>query len=151
MVSLILDSAVIATVRTSAHAFKSSINRAEKEGAQTVSSPKKIFHIVSKASWAAAQQVGEYRGDTLLSEGFIHCSQINQVLFVANARFKGREDLVLLSIDETRVTPEVKYEEGEVGVLFPHIYGPLNIDAVVGTNELLPDHDGLFKLPEGVD
>jgi uncharacterized protein (DUF952 family) len=116
-----------------------------------VSSPKKIFHILSKASWAAAQQVGEYRGDTLLSEGFIHCSLIHQVLFVANARFKGREDLVLLSINETRVTPEVKYEEGEVGVLFPHIYGPLNLDAIIGAYELLPDQDGLFRLPEGVD
>ncbi len=112
-----------------------------------MSSSTLIFHIISKSSWIAAQQASEYRADTLVTEGFIHCSRVDQVLFVANNRFKGRQDLLLLEISEARVTPEVKYEEGEVGVLFPHIYGPLNLDAVVGTYELLPGPDGLFQLP----
>jgi uncharacterized protein (DUF952 family) len=90
-----------------------------------------IFHIATRDAWDAAARAGEYRADTLETEGFIHCSEAHQVAAVANARFRGREDLVLLWVDPARVRAEIKYEDASDGSgKFPHIYGPLNTDAV---------------------
>ena len=92
-----------------------------------------IQHITTAAAWDAARAAGSYRGDTLEPEGFIHCSEPHQVAGVAEAFYKGREGLVLLDIDPGKVTPEIKYEGG-----FPHVYGPLNLDAVTGVRPLPP-------------
>ncbi len=81
-------------------------------------------------------------------EGFIHCSTPAQVLQVANARFRGQSDLLLLSIETDRVGPEIRYENLEGGEqLFPHVYGELNTDAVVRVAEFRPESDGSFKMP----
>jgi uncharacterized protein (DUF952 family) len=90
-----------------------------------------IQHITTAAAWEAARADGSYRGDTLETEGFIHCSEPHQVADVAESFYKGRDGLVLLDIDPAKVTPEIKYEGG-----FPHIYGPLNVDAVTGARPL---------------
>ena len=88
-----------------------------------------------------------YSGDTLQSEGFIHCSTAEQVLSVANAIFRGRADLVLLTISAERVEVEISYNlEGRVE-LFPHLYGPLNRDAVVSVEPLELGADGAFVAP----
>lgn len=105
-----------------------------------------IFHIVPGEAWQQARSEGLYRGDTLESEGFIHCSLARQVVAVANARFRGQQGLVLLEIDAARVRSEIRYE-GADGDLFPHIYGPLNTDAVVTVYDFSPDADGQFRLP----
>lgn len=103
----------------------------------------RIFHIASAAAWATPGDA--YSGDTLESEGFIHCSTASQVLSVAHARFRGRRDLVLLCIDPKRVALEIRYENLEGGdELFPHIYGPLEREAVLGAEPLEPGADGRF-------
>jgi uncharacterized protein (DUF952 family) len=90
-----------------------------------------IFHIATRDDWDAAARAGEYRAGTLEIEGFIHCSEDHQVAAVANARFRGREDLILLWVDPARVRAEIKYEDASDGSgRFPHIYGPINTDAV---------------------
>ena len=89
----------------------------------------RIFHITKREAWAADES--DYRGDTLDSEGFIHCSAAAQVDGVAQARFVGEPGLVLLTIDPSRVGAEIRYEGGG----FPHIYGPLNRDAVVSVDD----------------
>ncbi len=119
-----------------------------------------IYHLTSRNTWSAAQRDGLYRGDTLDSQGFIHASTAEQVTRVANAIFKGRTDLVLLCIDENRVQSKVIVEppinpatgqpEPNVTDLFPHIYGPLNLDAVVQVVDFPPDADGVFHLPPEV-
>jgi uncharacterized protein (DUF952 family) len=106
-----------------------------------------ILHITSADQWAAAQHAGAYRGDTLDSEGFIHCSTPQQVVAVAGARFHGQRGLVLLDIDTDRVIPEIRWEAAENGQQYPHIYGPLNPDAVVRVHEFPPEPDGSFTLP----
>ena len=110
-----------------------------------------IYHITTPDQWQEAEQAGLYRGDTLDTEGFIHCSTSAQVVRVADARFRGRSGLALLSIDSDKVRPEIRYEEGEVGELFPHIYGPLNTDAVSAVLPFEPNSDGYFSLPPDVD
>jgi uncharacterized protein (DUF952 family) len=106
-----------------------------------------IYHITSNAAWEQAQKTGSYRGDTLETEGFIHCSDRHQFLKVANARFRGRTDLVLLTIDSETVKASLKYEAGEVGELFPHVYSPLEITAVVRAVPLCAAANGSFIDP----
>jgi len=110
----------------------------------------RILHITTRSAWAAAQQAGAYRGDTLDSEGFIHCSTSQQVIAVANARFQGQPDLVLLDIDPDRVGPPIRWEAAENGQLYPHICGPLNPEAVERVHEFPAAHDGSFTLPATV-
>lgn len=107
-----------------------------------------IFHITTKTAWDAARRGGAYTADSLATEGFIHCSTRAQVLGTADRIFKGRRDLLLLSVDVDRVKPEIRYENLEGGTsLFPHIYGALAIDAVVAVHDFPPRADGSFDLP----
>ena len=110
-----------------------------------------ILHIATRANWEEALSAGVYRGDTLDLEGFIHCSTPSQVSDVANQWFHGREGLVLLNIDSRQVKAEIRYEGVEGGDLFPHIYGPLNLDAVTSVSNVSPGEDGFFALPDGTD
>lgn len=106
----------------------------------------RILHITTTAAWRDARRAGEYAADSLVGEGFIHCSTPEQWLSIANTRFKGRTDLVLLEIDPARVPAEIRYENLEGGtVLFPHVYGPIPVSAVVGVAPLRPGPDGLFR------
>lgn len=107
-----------------------------------------ILHICAKKVWIETQNQGEYRGDTLATEGFIHCSTPEQLIEVANFIFKGVQGLVLLIIDEKKVNCEIKYEDPGNKKLYPHIYGPLNLDAVIRTIDFTPNTDGYFELPD---
>ncbi|GIV98266.1 MAG: hypothetical protein KatS3mg057_2923 [Herpetosiphonaceae bacterium] len=110
-----------------------------------------IFHITRQEDWRRALEAGSYRADSLERQGFIHCSTQMQVLRVANALFRGQRGMVLLCIDEQRVQPAILYEapleQPESPERFPHIYGPLNIDAVVAVVPFEPRDDGSFELP----
>lgn len=107
-----------------------------------------ILHICKKSVWDQAQAAGEYRGDTLESEGFIHCSTSDQIIEVADSLFKGVQDLLLLVIDESKVVSAIKFEDSGNGNLYPHIYGPLNLDAITKTMAFPPNQEGKFILPD---
>ncbi|MBX0330964.1 DUF952 domain-containing protein [Oscillochloris sp. ZM17-4] len=109
-----------------------------------------IYHIAARADWDAAQAAGQYTADSLATEGFIHCSTAAQVLGTAARFFAGRQDLLLLEIDPSRLAAELRYEEGEPGVRFPHLYGPLELSAVVAARAFAPDEGGRFSLPPGL-
>ena len=80
---------------------------------------------------------------SLGEEGFIHCSTRAQVEATANRIFRGSGDLLLLEVDPDRLTAPLKWERAtDVGDDFPHVYGPLNVDAVVGTQTLPEGPDG---------
>ncbi|MDX2244774.1 MAG: DUF952 domain-containing protein [Leptolyngbyaceae cyanobacterium bins.302] len=104
-----------------------------------------IFHITTSKDWQQAQQAGEYRAASLETEGFIHCSNADQVAWVANNFYRAVPDLVLLQIDPSKLTAELRYDEIETGDRFPHIYGALNLDAVVHVLEFAPQADGTFS------
>jgi len=107
-----------------------------------------ILHIARKMDWEQARAEGSYRADTLASEGFIHCSTPEQVIPVANHLFRGQPDLVLLVIDRDKVRAPIRDENLEGGTtLYPHIYGPLNLDAVRSVLDFPPRDDGSFELP----
>jgi uncharacterized protein (DUF952 family) len=111
--------------------------------------PRDIFHITTEADWAHAQAEGAYslstRGLTLAQVGFVHCAFEDQVSFVANAFFCGVGNLIVLRIAIDRLNVEVRYEDLQGGrELFPHVYGPLNLDAVVAALPLPAGTDGTF-------
>ena len=90
-----------------------------------------IFHITTELAWEIARRAGVYTGDSLESEGFIHCSTADQWEQVRKEWFPGRHDLVLLEIDPQLLHAEVRWEGG-----FPHLYGPLEAAAVVSARRL---------------
>ena len=113
-----------------------------------------ICHIVKRSEWELAVARGSYAAASLRAEGFIHCSTVAQVIDTANRFYRGQDGLVVLCIDESRLSAQLRYEaaagaHGEaVGDLFPHLYGELNFDAVVRVVELPCEADGSFLLPD---
>ena len=102
-----------------------------------------------------AKQSGQYVAPSLTTEGFIHCSTYVQALPVAEKFYKGQTGLVLLVIDPTRLTSGLKWEPPDgtpppgvpAGESFPHVYGPINLDAVVQILDLDPGTNDHFVLP----
>ncbi|MGV9450455.1 DUF952 domain-containing protein [Streptomyces sp. NPDC003635] len=96
-----------------------------------------ILHLTRRSQWDAARATGTYeistRGRTLREEGFIHCSTRVQLPGVAASFFSDLDDLVVLVVDPDRLRVPVRYEAAEPGgEEFPHVYGPIPVDAVVG-------------------
>lgn len=116
-----------------------------------------IYHILARSAVQAARECGEYRAASLATEGFMHCSQLQQVLPVANAFYASQSGLALLVIDPARLHAELRYEAPvhphaadaapADHELFPHLYGALNFDAVVGVLDLNAAANGKFALP----
>lgn len=104
----------------------------------------RIFHLATEAAWNSAVATGTYTVSTLGLDvdevGFIHCSQGEQVAGV-HERFYGDldESLLLLTIDTDLLTAPWQLDpvDGEP-LPFPHIYGPLNVDAVVSAEPFRP-------------
>jgi uncharacterized protein (DUF952 family) len=99
--------------------------------------PAEIWHLALPADWQAATTLGEYRvstrGLTLEQQGFIHCSFADQVDGVAQRFYGDLSELVLLRIDTSRLGAPVVVEPPAEGIdeLFPHVYGPIPVTAVV--------------------
>lgn len=115
-----------------------------------------IYHITTGADWQAAQKTGFYTAPSLEKEGFIHCSALHQVLDVANAFYRNLQDVILLCIDESQLEAELKWEEPAHPEIvedapdypqFPHIYGTLNLAAVIKVLAMQQDEQG-YQLPE---
>ena len=118
-----------------------------------------IIHICERKTWLNAVGSGSYEPDSLESDGFIHCSQQDQVLDVANLFCFDWDDLVLLIINPQKVRADIRWEnpaepitleENSDPEVFPHIYGPLNLDAIFRVLDLQRDSDGIFQLPEAI-
>lgn len=122
-----------------------------------------IIHLAPSDVWLAAigpaglcrGKKGAYRADSLSTQGFIHCSKPSQIVSVANTFYRGQHGLVLLVIDPSILEADLKWEppaepetnHTRTGELFPHVYGPLNLDAVVKVLPFEPGTDGAFSLP----
>ncbi|HEY2204962.1 MAG TPA: DUF952 domain-containing protein [Pseudonocardia sp.] len=114
-----------------------------------------IFHIAYARDWQRALLAGSYavstRGLSLAEQGYIHASTAEQVASTADRFYAGERDLVVLVIDPARVGVPIRFEPPAPGVaeLFPHIYGPLDVAAVVGTRPLVAGPDGRFAFDAG--
>ena len=91
-----------------------------------------IYHVATAASWNAAKEKGFYEHPSLKKEGFIHCSQDHQVAGVLERYFKGQAGLVKLVIDTDRLSSKYVFDWSPSSQdTFPHIYGPINTEAVI--------------------
>lgn len=94
-----------------------------------------IYHLATPTDWEDAQDAGDYRistrGRTLEQEGFIHASRLDQLPGVVDAHYRDAGPLLLLTLDPLRLTADVRDDEVAPGQVFPHVYGPLDLAAVV--------------------
>ncbi len=95
-----------------------------------------LFHLVTRSAWQDAVARGEYRA-ALDRDGFIHLSTAAQWPRSRARFFAGVTDVVLVVVDETRLRSPVRYERVD-GDDFPHLYGPLDLDAVIEVRDLDP-------------
>jgi uncharacterized protein (DUF952 family) len=102
-----------------------------------------IYHLVTKEAWEQSAP-GPYAPASLATEGFIHCSNRDQVARSANKFYRDAADLLVLVIDADRLSSPLKDEPGGPGELFPHIYGPINREAIVEVKTLSRDAAGLW-------
>ncbi|GAB3941818.1 DUF952 domain-containing protein [Spirosoma harenae] len=95
-----------------------------------------IYHIVPAANWENFDGQPTYEAASLQTEGFIHLSQKEQVARTLERYYQNVPDLLLLHVDTDKLTHELKYESATNNELFPHLYGPLNKDAIVTIEKL---------------
>lgn len=108
--------------------------------------PDIIYHIVDKKSWKEYARAGSYSPPSIEEEGFIHCSTASELENTANRHFKGKNGLLLILISTAQVRSTIKFEDTSGHGIFPHIYGSLNLDAVLDTIPLIPEPNGSFKV-----
>lgn len=108
----------------------------------------RIYHLALRDEWLdAVDSDGTYRrstlGRSLEEEGFIHCSFAQQVQGIADLVYRGRSDVVLLVVNRAALQAEVRVENcGTSGDAYPHVYGPLPVDAVVDSIDVPVGPDG---------
>jgi uncharacterized protein (DUF952 family) len=110
--------------------------------------PPVLVHLCPTDDWSAAEVSGQLRPESLTSAGFVHLSTTEQVHLPANRLYRGREDLVLLHIDTSRLDSPIRWELGVAtdpeSMLFPHLYGALPVGAVINVTSYRPAADGMF-------
>ena len=107
-----------------------------------------IYHICRREEWEAARASGRYLGSSQdKADGFIHLSGADQVQASAARHRAGQAGLVLLAVDAARLGSALKWEKSRGGALFPHLYGPLPVEAVSAAHDLPLGADGLHAFP----
>lgn len=97
-----------------------------------------IYHITNETLWNHALEVGAYEAPSLKLEGFIHCSNADQLEGVLERYYQGATHLLKLTIDTDKLTSQLIYDwSPSTADTFPHIYGPININAVVLVEKII--------------
>jgi uncharacterized protein (DUF952 family) len=113
--------------------------------------PAPVYKVLAEAAYEAAKGEGQFLGTgDDLRDGFIHLSAPHQVAGTLAKHYSGQADLLLLALDPERLGADLKWEPSRGGDLFPHLYGPLPLDAIVSVEPLELNDDNRHILPEGV-
>jgi len=108
-----------------------------------------IYKIATRAQWTDAEQAGVFQGAPIdLADGYIHFSTASQAKETAARHFAGQDDLLLVAVDAAKLGDALKYEVSRGGDLFPHLYAPLGLSAVVWAKEMPLSVDGTHEFPE---
>ncbi len=106
-----------------------------------------IFLLLTNKEWEMYKKGTIYSPESLESQGFIECLRGSQLKDAANRLYQGAENLMLVVINTSLLEAKLKYErEEELDEVIPHIYGPLNTDAIIDKIELAPEEDGTFDI-----
>ena len=95
-----------------------------------------LMHIATPGEWSEAQRRGTVAPPSLAAEGFVHCSTRRQVPATLARHFRGAGSLVLLRLDPGAVEADLRWEEGQPGELFPHVYAAIPVGAVVAVTPI---------------
>jgi|tagenome__1003787_1003787.scaffolds.fasta_scaffold20900843_3 uncharacterized protein (DUF952 family) len=107
-----------------------------------------IYKICTAAEWREAEREGRYRGSAAdHKDGFIHFSTAEQAAETAAKWFAGQRDLVLVAVDSDALGDKLKWEPSRGGALFPHLYAPLDVKAVLRVDALPLDETGRHAFP----
>lgn len=110
-----------------------------------------IYKICPRALWREAEAAGRFTGAPIdHQDGFIHFSTADQVAETAARHFAGQGDLLLVAVEAGALGDALRYEPSRGGDLFPHLYGPLPLSAVVAVDEMPLSADGRHGLPTGI-
>lgn len=108
-----------------------------------------IYKIASVQDWAKAREAGELVGTSVdIADGYIHFSTAAQLAETLEKHYSGASGLVLATIDPDLIGADVVWEPSRGGQLFPHLYTPLPMTAVIAERALAARPDGGFELPE---
>ncbi len=111
--------------------------------------PTPIYKIATRAEWEAAQAAGRYEGSADdARDGFIHFSSREQLAATAAKHFTGQDGLVLVAVDGEQLGDKLRWEPSRGGELFPHLYGPLSLEAVIGVADLPSGTQGPDQITE---
>jgi uncharacterized protein (DUF952 family) len=114
-----------------------------------VTQPTHLYKIVSRQLWAQAQETGVFHGAPIdIADGFIHFSTAAQVKETAAKHFAGQDDLLLVVVDANALGDKLIYEVSRGGDLFPHLYAPLALSAVLSEQDMPLDASGHHIFPE---
>lgn len=109
-----------------------------------------IYILIAKSDYEKAKKNGTLYEDSLETQGFIHASPIDQLTRVANKYYATAVDVQVMVVEAVEVYAAIKWEPA-TGGLYPHIYGPLNMNAVARVVPVSKNSDGLYKItPESL-
>ncbi|CAO5246793.1 DUF952 domain-containing protein [Frankia sp. AgKG'84/4] len=132
-------------------------NGVDEAGTANEADEQVICHLVGRSAWAVG--AAAYRPASLGTDGFIHFSTPEQVAATANRFYQGRDDLLLVIVDPSRLHAPLRWEPPaaptaaptaappSAGELFPHLYGPIDAGAVAAVVPFPPAADGTFAAP----
>lgn len=113
--------------------------------------PTLIYKIVPTPLWREAERIGRLDGAPVdIADGFIHFSTSEQLRETGEKHFRGQEDLLLVTVDPGLLHDALVYEPSRGGALFPHLYAPLPLEAVIGVEPLPMNPDGSHAYPKSI-
>jgi uncharacterized protein (DUF952 family) len=96
-----------------------------------------VYKICPQSVWDSIRDLEHWQGSADdLRDGFIHFSALEQVPETVRKHFVGEANLLLIAVDPAKLTGRLTWEKSRGGALFPHLYGPLPLAAVVDVREL---------------
>lgn len=104
-----------------------------------------IYLLISGADYQKALQDGQYAPESLTTQGFVHATPFDQINRVANKYYAQVEDVQLVLLSAIKIGPPLKWEPA-TGGLYPHVYGPVNMDAAERVIPVKPNAQGIFQI-----
>jgi uncharacterized protein (DUF952 family) len=110
---------------------------------------RRIYKICPASAWREAERQRVYRGSADdARDGFIHFSTARQVAETAQKHFFGQTELLLIAVDADALGGALRWEPSRNDELFPHLYGELDLGAVIGVLDMHTRSDGYHDIPE---